>query len=149
MPLFPPAPDRPSDTVVQPSLVERIVGDQRVAFVVVGLANTAIGLGCFALLHLLFRQQLHYLVLLTITYAVAISCAFVLHRRFVFRVRGQVWLDYVRFWLVNLATLVVNAVLLAVAVEQVGAPVLPAQVVVLGVTVMLSFVGHSLFSFRR
>ena len=47
-------------------------------------------------------------------------CAFVLHRRFVFRVRGGVWLDLARFELVNLGALAANAVVLPILVEWAG-----------------------------
>lgn len=131
------------------ALLRSLLRDQRVAFLLVGAVNTAVGLGCFAILHLLLREHLHYLVTLALAYAVSILCAFGLHRRFVFRVRGQIWLDLARFWMVNLSTLALNAALLALAVERLGLPVLPAQVVVLGITVVVSFAGHRWLSFRR
>ena len=64
---------------------------------------------------------------LLISHVIGVLCAFVLHRRFVFRVRGHVWLDLARFWSVNLAALGVNAVLLPLFVELAGLPVILAQ----------------------
>ncbi len=72
-----------------------------------------------------------------------------LHRRFVFRVRGHVWLDLARFEVVNLAALGLNAVLLPLLVEVAGLPVILAQVVAGGLAVIGTYFGHLLFSFRR
>jgi putative flippase GtrA len=127
----------------------RLIGDQRIAFVVVGGINTVVGLGWFVLVHTLAGSAIGYMGSLVVAYAFAILTAFVMHRRFVFKVRGQVWLDLARFTMVNLSSLAINAALLPVAVEVVGLPVVPAQVLVTALTVCLSYFGHLWFSFRR
>ncbi|MGH3588077.1 MAG: GtrA family protein [Pseudonocardia sp.] len=119
------------------------------AFLVVGAVNTAIGLGWFVVVYQLAGHVIGYMGALVAAYALAILCAFELHRRFVFRVRGQVLTDLVRFTMVNLTSLVINAVLLPAGVELFGLPVLPWQVVVTGVTVCLSYFAHLTFSFHR
>jgi putative flippase GtrA len=72
-----------------------------------------------------------------------------MHRRLVFRVRGHLWLDLARFETVNLGMLAANAVLLPFCVEVLGFGVLVAQGCSTVVTVVMSYLGHSLFSFRR
>jgi len=78
-----------------------------------------------------------------------VLCAFVLYRRFVFRVTGHVLRDLVRFELVNLSTLGFNFATLPVLVEVLGWPVLPSQFAIAGVTVLYSWFAHRGFSFRR
>jgi putative flippase GtrA len=90
-----------------------------------------------------------YLVSLYLSYAVAVSLAFVLHRRFTFRVRGNVLVDFVRFVGVYVVSLAVNSVVLPVLVELVGLHPLVAQGVALVITTLISYVGHKWFSFRR
>ena len=86
---------------------------------------------------------------LLISHVLGVLCAFVLHRRFVFRVRGHVWLDLARFEVVNLAALGLNAVLLPLLVEVAGLPVILAQVVAGGARGVGTYFAHLLFSFRR
>jgi putative flippase GtrA len=74
--------------------------------------------------------------------------AFVMHRRFVFRVRGHVLRDLVRFESVYPTTFGINAVALPVLVEL-GLQRIPAQAIIVPATMLLSYFGHQHFSFRR
>jgi putative flippase GtrA len=127
----------------------RVIRDQRTAYVLVGAANAVIFLAVFSLGYQVVGQYVGYMACLVGAYAIAILCAFGLHRRFVFKVRGQVWTDLWRFTLVNLSSLAINSALLPLLVEIVGLPVIPAQVLATCVTVVLNYVGHLQFSFRR
>ena len=119
------------------------------AFLIVGGINTLIGLGWFVLFYRLLGSVIGYMGTLVLTHICAVLCAFVLHRRFVFRVRGGVWLDLARFELVNLGALAANAVVLPILVEWGGIPVIPAQVVATFISVVTTYIGHRAFSFRR
>jgi putative flippase GtrA len=133
-----------------PGPLFRLVRDQRVAFLFVGGMNTAIGAVWFMLFLWLFpRGTVGYLGALLCAHGAAVLCAFVLYRRFVFRVTGHVFRDLVRFELVNLSTLGFNFVTLPLLVEVLGWPVLPSQFAITGVTVVYSWFAHRGFSFRR
>lgn len=132
-----------------PGPLLRLIKDQRIAFLLVGTTNTVVGLGWFVLFQALLQQYVGYLVILLFAHVAAVLCAFVLYRRFVFRVRGHVLRDLGRFELVNLTTLGINAVLLTVLVSVAGFPVLASQVAITAFTVLISFFGHRDFSFRR
>ncbi len=128
----------------------RLVSDQRIAFLIVGAFNTINGFVIFVIAHALLGSGFRdYMASLLISHVIAVLCAFGLHRRFVFKVTGQVWLDLARFELVNLAALGVNAVLLPLFVEVAGLPVIPSQVLAGGLAVVGTYFGHLLFSFRR
>lgn len=127
----------------------RLVKDRRVAFLIVGTINTAVGFGWFVLFQLTIGQVWGYMATLLFAHVASVLCAFVLHRRFVFRVRGHVWIDLVRFEMVYLAALGVNAVLLPILVEFAGLTPIVAQAVIVFVTTLISYFGHSRFSFRR
>ncbi|MFI2105025.1 GtrA family protein [Isoptericola sp. NPDC019693] len=119
------------------------------AYLVVGGINTLVGLLAFAAFERLLGDTIGYLGALVLAYAVGIAVGFTLQRRFVFRVRGGVWLDLVRFVGVQLSALALNAALLGAFVELLHLPVLPAQVLALALTVVASYFGHLHFSFRR
>jgi putative flippase GtrA len=127
----------------------RLIRDQRVAFLLVGGANTAIGFAWFVLFEHLVGDTLGYMVALLFAHVAAVLCAFVLYRTFVFRVRGHVLRDLARFEVVQLTALGINVVFLPLLKEVAGLPVLLAQLIVTAGTVLMSFFAHRGFSFRR
>lgn len=128
----------------------RLIRDRRVAFLIVGAMNTAIGTAWFVLFLWLFPHgPAGYLGALVCAYFAAVLCAFVLYRRFVFRVTGHVLRDLARFAMVNLSALGFNLAALPLLVEMFEWPVLLSQLVVTGVTVVYSWFAHRGFSFRR
>lgn len=126
-----------------------LVKNDKIAFVIVGAANTAIGFMWFILFELTVGQVAGYMVSLVLAHVAAVLCAFVLYRTLVFRVTGHVLRDLLRFELVYLSALAVNAVLLPISVEVVGIPPIPSQLLIVFVTAVMSYVGHKYFSFRR
>lgn len=126
-----------------------LLRSQQFAFLLIGAANFAIGMGWFTVFHLLLDQWISYMVTLLLTYAAAIPCAFVLYRTFVFKVRGNVLVDLMRFTLVQMASLGINAAALPLFVSVLGLPVLAGQFLALCCVVVFNYFGHLLFSFRR
>jgi putative flippase GtrA len=147
--------DLPTESAPPGPLI-RFFRDQRVAFMVVGVINGIVGFGIFVACsasvgHYVdhrFGKVAGSLVTVGIMYLLSVTVAFVLHRRFVFRVRGHVLRDFVRFWSVYLTALGINAVALPVLVEL-GLPRIPAQAIIVVFSALLSYFGHRHFSFRR
>jgi putative flippase GtrA len=139
-----------------PGPLIRLVRDQRVAFLVVGAINTAIAFAIFVacsesvgrLVDQRFGKVAGSLLTLGIAHVLGVLFAFVMHRRFVFRVRGHVLRDLVRFESVYLTGGAINFVALPVLVEL-GLDRIPAQVIIMALGTVLSYVGHRHFSFRR
>lgn len=139
-----------------PGPLIRLVHDQRVAFLVVGVINTIVGFSIFVACSESIGQLVDHqygrvagsLVTLGISHVLSVLFAFVMHRRFVFRVRGQVLKDLARFESVYLTALGINAVALPVLVEL-GLQRIPAQAIILAASTVLSYFGHRYFSFRR
>lgn len=132
------------------------VKDQRVAFVIVGTVNTAIGFVAFFGFDDLFtavvpgwKGVLHNTAVLACAHVVTVLFAFVLHRHLVFRVRGHVWRDLARFESVYLGSIAVNWVLLNVLVEMAGLTPKVAQTIILALIAVFTWFGHKYFSFRR
>ena len=138
-------------TQERPPAVARVLANQKVRFLLVGAANTVLGYGLFAgFYHLLFSDlPAGYLLSLAASYAVAITVAFFLYRRFVFPVEGRMGRDFLAFVGVNVVAITTNFVLLPVLVELAGWHPLAAQAVVLVCTTLISYFGHRDISFRR
>lgn len=131
--------------------VLRLLQNQKVRFVLVGGFNTVLGYVTFSALTLRVFHDVRfgYLLSLVVSYAIGISVAFVLYRRLVFVVQGQVVRDFARFVSVYALSIGINAAVLPILVEVVGVPPVVGQGAVVLVTTLLSFVGHRSFSFRR
>lgn len=126
----------------------RAIKDRLLAFLGVGAINTAVGLGVFFAFHHVFGDS-RYLVTLLAAHVVSVLVAFVLYRKLVYRVHGQVLHDLWRFETVYLLGLAGNVVLLALGVSVFHVPVLVCQVVITALQAVWSWVGHGRFSFRR
>ncbi|MBF4561664.1 GtrA family protein [Microbacterium sp. VKM Ac-2870] len=134
----------------------RIVRDHRFRFLLVGGINTAFGFLVFVVLDLTLGRALDNaglrvvasIATLLIAHAIASLLAFALYRRFVFRVTGNVLIDFLRFESVYAVPLAINILVLPVLVA-VGIPRIAAQGCIIVVTTLFSYFGHRFFSFRR
>jgi len=132
--------------------VRQVLADQRIRFLIVGGLNTVIGYSLFALFQVTFGRYLGefgYLVSLILSYAIAMGVAFVLHRKFVFQVQGNLWVDLGRFVLTNLVGFGLNAAILPLMVVTTGWDPLIAQALTAFLVAIASYLLHKHFSFRR
>lgn len=141
--------DRDAPVGVPDGPLLRLIKDRRIAFLAVGGFNTVVGYLWFVLFQVTIGQAWGYMWALIVSHVASVLCAFVMHRRFVFRVVGHWWRDLLRFEIVQLTALGVNIVALPALVEIVGLTPLVAQALVVVVTVTFSYFAHRHFSFRR
>jgi len=125
-----------------------IFRSQKIRFLLIGATNTAIGYGIFALALIFLGEEL-YLPAYLISYALSILIGFTLQRTIVFRVKGEIWRDLLRYVSVQLISFLVNLTLLPLLVEVFSLPALLAQGCVLVITIVGSYFAHRYFSFRR
>jgi len=128
-----------------------LVADERVRFLVVGGINTVVGYALFAVLQITAGHVIGYLGSLYGSYLLAVTLAFVLHRRFTFRVEGtgNRLVDFLRFASVYVVSLAANTLVLPLLVELAHLDPLVAQAISVVVTTVVSYFGHKYFSFRR
>jgi putative flippase GtrA len=116
-------------------------------FCVVGAVGYLINLAIYdALLH----GHVHYLVAATCSFLVAVTSNYTWNRLWTFREhRGHVGIQGMRFFVVSLAALGANLVVLHLLIAYGDLGKLPAQAVAIVVVTPLNFVGNKLWSFRR
>ncbi|WP_433679253.1 GtrA family protein [Nocardia sp. CA-119907] len=139
---------RPTESE-DPGPLLRIVKRQEIAFAAVGVVNTALGMGLTVMWLAILGASVPPAVAVVLAYAISIVIAFVLHRTLVFRVRGHMIRDFLRFVGVNSGGLLMNMVLLSLAVSVLHLPSKPSAVVVMGLVAIASYFGHRYISFRR
>lgn len=130
-------------------LIRRLLRDERVRFLLIGGVNTVVGYGFFVLFQALFGARISYFASLLLAHLCASLLAFVLYRRFVFKVKGNLAIDFLRFQVVYLVPLTANLLALPALVELFDVNVYLAQAIIVLVSTVVSFVGHKFFSFRR
>lgn len=131
-----------------PGPLQSLVRDQRVLFLLVGGVNTAFSTALFAVLTLAFPSVPSTLTV-SACWLVALVLFFFVYRRLVFRVRGHVGSQLLRFAGVNLFGLLAHVVVLGLLVDLAGLPAIPVQVATTVVIVVFNYLGHKHFSFRH
>jgi putative flippase GtrA len=126
-----------------------LINDERFKFLLIGGLNTVFSTLLFIWFELWFGRFVPSFVPLTLSWVISLVSVFWVYRRFVFHVHGHVIGDLLRFALVNLSTLLINMGLLFIVSDFLGAPRIPAQLVITAATVLINYVGHKYFSFRR
>ena len=129
-------------------MLRRLLASQKLRFLAVGATNTAIAYGLYTLGVLLLGGD-NYLLAYVLSYAISLVIGFTLQKIVVFRVRGHLLKDFLRYSSVQLGAFFVNLGLLPVLVELALFPPLIAQGVVLVITLAGSYFAHRFFSFRR
>lgn len=131
---------------------------QFIRYLLVGGFNTLFGFCVFALLNWLFRNfgSFAYMYAWLLANVIAITAAFLAYKWFVFKTRGNYLIEWLRCFGVYGSGLLFGAVALPITVTVLRrvmqradlAPFVGAALLT-SVTVILSFLGHSKFSFRR
>lgn len=127
----------------------RLLSDQRVRFLGAGAFNTLFAFAVFAALEAGLGDAVNYMIILLLAHVIGVLEAFTIYRLTVFRVKGNLLRDLMRFESVYLLALGINLALLPLLVELGHLPVLLAQGVIVFFTSLVSFLGHKHFSFRR
>ncbi|MCX7635694.1 MAG: GtrA family protein [Syntrophales bacterium] len=123
---------------------------------IVGIWNTVFGYGIFIVLHCLFSQLFYspfaaYMTASALGNILAITNAFVFHKYITFRSSAKgmdAVLEYGRFWGTYLFTFVLGLVLLPLFVELLGMTPQVGAAFVIVVCMVVSYLGHSRYSFR-
>ncbi|NTV66181.1 MAG: GtrA family protein [Chlorobaculum sp.] len=119
----------------------------KIAYLLVGGWNTLLGYGVFALLYYYFSDRLSYAVILTISYVISITNAYLGYKFFVFKTKGGFIKEYFRFYVVYGGTYLANMVAFPVAIKYMGVNPYAAQVIITFIIMVVSYISHKKFSF--
>lgn len=122
---------------------------EKFRFLVVGAYNTVAGYLIFIALYLLLGSRLHYIIIAMLAHFLAVINAFIGHKFLVFRARGKLLTDFLRFNMTYAGTLLFGLAALPFMVEILGFHPVASQGMLLVLTVVSSYVLHKKLSFRR
>ena len=129
-------------------LPERLVARQEVRYLIAGAWNTVFGYGVYAGPYYLLHGRVHYMVVAAVGSVAAISMAYATHKLFVFRTKGHVLREYLKFCGVYGVTSALGLVALPLCVELLGMSPYTAPLFILAITVVVSYLAHKHFSFK-
>ena len=126
-----------------------LLARQEVRYLIAGGWNTLFGYGVYVGLLYLLQPWVHYMVIAVVGNVLAITMAYTTHKLFVFRTKGNVLREYLRFYGVYGVTSVLGLVALPLCVEVLRMSPYMAPLFIMGVTVGLSYLGNKHFSFKK
>jgi putative flippase GtrA len=118
---------------------------QFVIFCLIGCVNTGITVGLFYLLNEIAGMA--YLLSSTIAYSAGIVNSYFMNERWTFRCGSRTLTQMVKFAVVNLLGLSLNAIAMYVFVSLCRMWPLFAQILTIGIVMVLNFVGQKLYVF--
>lgn len=120
---------------------------QPVMFLLVGGWNTLFGVGLYAVAYFFLKERVNYFALLFFCNIVAITNAFIFYKLLVFKTKSDWLIEYLRFYGVYGAAMVLGMGLVALEVRVLHFHPVLANFTATIITVIISFVGHKHFSF--
>jgi putative flippase GtrA len=125
------------------------LGSDKIRYLIAGAWNTIFGYFTGLGIYYSVGDHLHVLVVALMANVLAITMAFLTYKIFVFRTKGNWLVEYFRAYVVYGTTAVVGIGLLWFLVDGVGLQFWLAQGLAILITVVVSYIGHSRFTFRR
>jgi len=114
----------------------------------IGGLNTLVGYLLGIGLYYLLSSQLHILLIAAAANVLAISFSFCTYKLLVFRTRSNWLAEYRRSYVVYGGMALLSTVLLWALVDGLQQPIWLAQALAVGLTVFVSYLGHSRYTFR-
>jgi putative flippase GtrA len=122
--------------------------EQKIRYLIIGGWNTIFGYGVFAALYFWLEGLIHYLIILSISYVLSITNAYIGYKLFVFKTRGNILREYFRFYIVYGVSFLFNLASLPLFIEILKLNMYVAQAIVTIITILGSYMLHKNFSFK-
>ena len=121
----------------------------KVRYLTVGGFNTVVGyfIGVFG--YMIFHDYLPLVMIGVISNILAISFSFVTYKLFVFQTQGRWLTEYLKSYIVYGSSALLGIGLLWLLVGQLTVSIWFAQGIIIIFTIIVSYLGHSRFTFRR
>ena len=118
-------------------------------YLVVGGLNTLVGYGLGVGLYLVLSPLLHILAIGVLGNLLAITFSFTTYKLLVFKTRGYWLTEYLKSYVVYGGSSVLGIMVLWLLVDGLALSIWLAQALAVLIVVMVSYLGHARFTFRR
>ncbi len=131
------------------SLIKKYSDSSKLRYLLAGGWNTVFGYGIGVILYYLLSNYLHVTVIALIANIIAITMSFTTYKLFVFRTKGEWLKEYLRSYVVYGGMALLGIGLIWFMVNGLSIPFWIAQGLTILLTVIISYIGHSRFTFKR
>ena len=125
--------------------IKKMYYNKKVRFLIVGIFNTGVGYGTYALFIYL---GLHYFISQTFSTVIGVIHSYFWNKYFTFGSRARSAAEALRFALVYVVSYVVSLILQYLLIEKAGVDAYLAGFLCLIATTLISYTGHNFFSFK-
>lgn len=133
-----------------PNIYHRLlVENTTLRYIIIGGWNTIFGYATFALMYLILKEYLNYMLIAIASHIIAVTQSFVTQRTIVFRSKNHCISEYIRFHITNIASLGLGLIILPILVETVRFTPLSAQALTTLFVAILSYHAHKHFTFKK
>jgi putative flippase GtrA len=127
----------------------RIFSDRKGRYLVVGAFNTVVNYVISAEIYQTLLPILNFFLVASIVTVIGISISFTTQKTFVFKTKGVWWVEYLRSYVVYGSSSVLNVGLMWLLLNRAHLNIWLAQALVTSVAVVISYIGHTAFTFRE
>lgn len=129
--------------------LQRAYNSQPIRFLVTGGWNTAFAYISLAVLYYFLSNKMHYMAILVLSGVINITNAYICHKFFVFRTKGDYIKEYLRYYVVYSVPMAIGLVSFPFCLEVLKMNFYVTQAVLTFITVIISYFGHKHVSFRK
>lgn len=127
----------------------QLLMSQRGRYLIAGGFNTVVNYVVAAAIYQNLLPRLNFFIVGLIASVVTISISFTTHKLFVFRTAGKWWIEYLRSYVIYGSSSVLGVGLMWLFVKRAHVNVWLAQAIVTALAIVISYVGHTAFTFRQ
>jgi putative flippase GtrA len=127
----------------------QLLANQRARYLIGGVFNVAVNYVVGAAIYQTLLPGVNFVVVGLIANFVSISISFTTYKLFVFRTVGNWWIEYLRSYVVYGSSLVLNIGFMWFLLKVAHVNVWLAQALATAVAVAISYLGHTVFTFRQ
>lgn len=128
------------------SFIEKQLESKVLRFLIVGVINTIVGYGVFALGIYL---NLYYYLAYILSYIIGVINSYILNRKFTFKSTSKSYKEPIRFVMVYLTSFAVGSVFLYISIDLLNMNEYIAGLINLIFITSISWIGHNKFSFKN
>lgn len=126
-----------------------MINKRKINYLLVGFANTVIGYVIGVATYRFLDSTLGIIWVGIISSILSITVSFATYKIFVFKTKGM-WLEeYIKAFLVYGSTAIIGVGLLWGLVDIMNISIWIAQAITMGITFIVSYMGHAKFTFKR
>ncbi|MFA6104532.1 MAG: GtrA family protein [Victivallaceae bacterium] len=135
--------------IIQKYHQHRVEVDKVVRFLITGVWNTLFGVLVYIVLYEGLKQWVNYLVLAVPANILAITNAYICYKLFVFKTRGNIVREYLRFYVVYGGAMLMGMALMFGMVSGLGLNPVISQILCVPISLIFSYCSHRNYSFRK